>query len=108
MKELIRSISLNRELAVETICYLKFGRVPESEIAILKKLLYLSVNNQLVLGIEESKSLREELGISQSLLSTCLHRMVGRNIIKKSGKTITLSPVFADVNTIDKLLIKFV
>ncbi len=91
---------------VKLFCFIRFGGLPNSELNLLLELLYLSVNNQLVLDIKTSRSIRNKLNMSPSLFSTNSYRLEQKGIINKNGKTITILPLFAGLND-EPILIKF-
>lgn len=91
---------------VRLFCWLRFGGLPNSELNILLELIYMSVNNQLVMEIKTGRSIRTKLNMSQSLLSTNLYRLEQKGIINKNGRTITILPLFSGLDD-EPILIKF-
>lgn len=92
---------------VNALCVLKFKGVSATEEAVLCFLVAVSINNSVALTIDISAQIKQDLGISASSLATCLFRLQEKDIIKKSGKVVTLNPIFNNINEMQKLLITF-
>jgi hypothetical protein len=92
---------------VNALCVLVFKGLSATEELILCKLIELSINNSLSLSVDISRQIQQDLTISQSSFSTSLHRMVEKKVIAKQGKVVTLNPVFANINELEKLVISF-
>lgn len=91
---------------VAAICGLKFN-ISATEQLVLCSLIYLSINNTVCLSVEISRQIQESTPISPSSLSTCIFRLQEKDVIRKSGKTITLNLIFHNIQEMDKLLITF-
>lgn len=91
---------------VHALCVLKFN-ISATEELILYWLIQQSINNSLSLNVDISRQLQIYLNISSSALATSLYRLGKKGIIAKSGKTITLNPIFNNIQELDKLVISF-
>ena len=83
---------------IKLICDVKFGGVSESELAVLHQVLRLALNGGLTVTREISKQMVDETGLSESVISTNLHRLSKKGLFDKSGRVITaISGLFKDI-----------
>jgi hypothetical protein len=91
---------------VAAVCVLKF-KLSATEMDLLSWLIQSSINNSVCVSVDISGQIQHDLNISASLLSTGLHRLQKKGVIKKSGKTITLNPIFNNIQEMNKLVVSF-
>jgi predicted transcriptional regulator len=106
---MIRPVILQNDLTtkVNTICKLVFGGVSDKELDILLNLLDRVSNNSVTITPLTTKSVTEELKISQTNLSTCIYRLEQKGVLARQGKTLQLHPVFNNIQSLEGLVIKF-
>ena len=83
---------------IKLICDVKFGGVSDSELVVLHQVLRLALNGGLTVTREISKQMVDETGLSESVISTNLHRLSKKGLFDKSGRVITsINGLFKDV-----------
>jgi DNA-binding MarR family transcriptional regulator len=103
----IRLTGNQLELKVKCLSAICFGGCAEAELKALTCLIQYSTNNSICLTIDVSKQIIVSAGIGRSAFSTALFRLEKKGIIVRSGKTITLHPVFNKIDETEKILISF-
>jgi len=109
-KPIIRSICIKGDILskkIEVVSKLIYGDLPPNELNTLAAIITYQSNNSLFITPIISEQIRIKFGISKTGLSTSLHRLCEKKLIRKDGKTITLNPAFSGLNDMDKLLISF-
>lgn len=84
-----------------------FGGISGTELDILTLIIQYSTNNSICITSDLSKQLQIASGVTRSAFSTSLHRLEKKGIFNRTGKTITLHPVFNNIEKAEKLLITF-
>lgn len=92
---------------VGLLCKLFFEQVSESEIKVLAGLISFSAQNTVTLSAAVTNQLKQELGVSGTLFSTCLHRLEKKGVYLRVDKTINFHKVFKDIEIADQVLITF-
>jgi len=106
---MIKGLTINNsdlKKKVHALCVLLFN-ISATEELILCWLIEQSINNSLALSVDISRQLQQDLNISKASLATSLYRLGNKKVIAKSGKTITLNPIFNNIQELDKLVISF-
>lgn len=85
-----------------------FGGLSTTERAILEYFINTSLNNVNLISADISREICGQLSLTQSSFNTTVFRLHKKGVIKKSGKTIELHPIFNNIQELDKLIISFV
>lgn len=105
-----KSIKYNNadlKLKIRVIGDLIFGSLSDKEIHLLTHLIGYSINNSMGISPEVSRQFKQQMNITQSDFNVTMHRLDKKGVIVKSGKAITLHPIFHNLNEVDNLIIKF-
>ena len=104
-----KKIKAGPELSVRirVICCVLGHTLSEAELLTLEGLIERSDNNSLFLSIPVAMDLRGKKRLSDSALSTALHRLQIKELIKRNGKTISLLPAFNGIQELENLVIDF-
>lgn len=82
------------------IAKIKFKLTSDTEIAVLQSLVKYSSNMSITMTKEANSHIANETGISLNLLSTTMHRLEKKEVIRRTGRTIMLHLAFKDLETI--------
>jgi hypothetical protein len=94
-------------MKIKVICCVLGHKLSEAELLTLEGLIERSENNSLFLSIPAAMDLRGKKGLSDSALSTALHRLQIKKLIARNGKTISLLPAFNGIQELENLVIDF-
>lgn len=101
-----KSISIKESSIEKKVNVLNFMfDLTASERALICKLMEYTINNTIALTIELSEQIRG--GMSGTSFNTGIFRLEKKRAIAKSGKTITLHPIFNNLDKLDQLVINF-
>jgi len=92
---------------IKTICAIKGIHLSETEIVALESLILFSDNGSLGITPLISKQIRCEMGITSSALNTAIFRLTEKGAINKQGRTVIISPVFNNIDSLTGVLINF-
>jgi hypothetical protein len=104
-----KSIKFNNadlKLKIRVIGDLIFGSLSDKEIDLLTHLIGYSINNSMGISPEVSRQFKEQMNIRQSDFNVTMHRLDKKRAIAKSGKVITLHPIFHNLNEAENLIIR--
>lgn len=90
-----------------TLIQLSGGVVSSAEITSLVALCEYSTNNTIHLDAKNREGICRGYGITDSALSTAMHRLEKKKLIARNGKTISLHPMFSGIGELKALVIKF-
>lgn len=85
-----------------------FPPLSESELSLLKILIDYSSQNTITLSADLSRQIIAATGLKETTFNVSLHRLEKKGVIRSTGKTKTLHPIFKDINECKGLLISFV
>lgn len=106
---MIKQINTNSQVStkINTICRVLGSDLSEKELFILCTLYHSSDNMQIPLTGMIREILSDGAGITDSNLSTILHRLTEKGLIARQNKTIILNPMFKDLDQLTGVLVKF-
>lgn len=97
-------IPVNKRIAI--LSFIKFGKLSDSEISLISSLLAISEGLSLTMESTSIKDIEAYTGLNTAAISTYLHRLGKKGVIKKSGKNIQFHPIFKAIHS-ESLLISF-
>jgi hypothetical protein len=92
--------------ALFILSYLYFQVTNEKELKVIEEIIKLSEAGPVVLSKELRELILNSAEITDTNLSTILHRLEKKGAIKKDGKTIYLPPVFNKFYNIAELVVR--
>ena len=107
MNKAIKITNPDVKKKLDIIGFVSFGGLSSTELNIMCQFIHYSLNNFLCLDVAISSEIQKDIGITQSSFNTSVFRLEKKGVIKKSGKTITLHPIFNNIQNLDKLIIDF-
>lgn len=97
-------INIGLQSQARIISFIKFGRIGEQEMALIAALVPFREGLAVTLGKSVLDEIEKVTGFNSATISTYLHRVSKRGIIKKSGKTIYLHPIYGLLDYKDVLI----
>lgn len=108
-KPIIRGIKRPNTLKskIDILLRVMFETLPEAELKTLTAIIEYSTNGAIAITADIGRQIRDAGGITESSFSTSLYRLEKKGIIKRSGKTVFLNPVFVGIGELDKFVVSF-
>lgn len=92
------NIKISPDKQVSVLSFIRFGRLSDSEIGLISSLLGFREGLSVTMDSGVSKEIESKAGLTPAAISTYLHRLGRKGVIKKSGKTITFHPIYSALN----------
>lgn len=97
--------SLYSKIRVMTLLIDK--ELSDLELKVLTGVVQLSENNTVFMSIPTGTKIKQDYRVSESGLSTGLHRLQKKGLIVRDGKTISLLPMFNNIQDLSNLIVNF-
>lgn len=104
--KLRKTIKAKASDALFIMSYLYFDVTNEKEIKVIGEIIKLSEAGPVVLGKELRELILNAAEVTDTNLSTILHRLEKKGAIKKDGKTIYLPPVYNHFYNVAEVVVR--
>lgn len=92
---------------IRALCEVNTIYLADRELLMINAMYEMADNMQVTLTDFVRDQLRSRFGITDSNLSTILHRLTEKGLIARQNKTIILNPMFKDLDQLTGVLVKF-
>jgi hypothetical protein len=96
------TIPADKQIAI--LSFIKFGRLSESELALLTHLIQFREGLVVEMNKYEYSQISDGSGLNLAAIATTLHRLGSKGVIKKSGRIVSLHPIYNSLQYPDLIL----
>lgn len=99
-------IKISPDKQISILSFIRFGRLSDSEIGLISSLLAIRDGLSVTLDSSTTNEIESNTGLNSAAISTYLHRLGKKGVIKKSGRVINFHPIYSVIDS-KALLISF-